>query len=242
MSGGPPPPAPHLARRAAAEFLGTALLVAAVIGSGIAAQRLSPDATGLQLLENAFATAAALLAIILTVGPVSGAHLNPVVTLVDVALRRRPAVDAGAYIPAQVAGGLFGAVVANLMFSVPAIDVSTHSRTGGALWLGEIVATFGLVLVIFGMSRGGDGRFIPFAVAAYIAGAYWFTSSTSFANPAVTIARTVSNTFAGIAPASAPAFVIAQLFGGAVGLGAVLVLWPATSAAYQPDPQEISPR
>ena len=231
-----------LARRAAAEFIGTALLVAAVIGSGIAAQRMSPDATGLQLLENAFATAAALLAIIVAVGPVSGAHLNPVVTLVDVVLRRRPPVDAAAYVPAQIAGGMFGAVVANLMFSLAAVNVSTHGRTGGALWLGEIVATFGLVLVIFAMSRGGDGRFIPFAVAAYIAGAYWFTSSTSFANPAVTIARTLSNSFAGIAPSSAPAFIVAQLVGGALGLGAVLVLYPTPDSIYRPDPEEISPR
>jgi glycerol uptake facilitator-like aquaporin len=231
-----------LARRAAAEFIGTALLVAAVIGSGIAAQRMSPDATGLQLLENAFATAAALLAIILAIGPVSGAHLNPVVTLVDVVLRRRPPADAAAYIPAQIAGGAFGAVVANLMFSLAAVNVSTHGRTGGAVWLGEIVATFGLVLVIFAMSRGGDGRFIPFAVAAYIAGAYWFTSSTSFANPAVTIARTLSNSFAGIAPSSAPAFIVAQLVGGALGLGAVLVLYPGSDSIYRPDPEEISPR
>lgn len=231
-----------LARRAAAEFIGTALLVTAVIGSGIAAQRMSPDATGLQLLENAFATAAALVAIILAVGPVSGAHLNPVVTLVDVALRRRPPVDAAAYVPAQIVGGMFGAVVANLMFSLAAVNVSTHGRTGGALWLGEIVATFGLVLVIFGMSRGGDGRFIPFAVAAYIAGAYWFTSSTSFANPAVTVARTLSNSFAGIAPSSAPAFIVAQLAGGALGLGAVLVLYPTGGSTYRPDPEEISPR
>ena len=231
-----------LPRRAAAEFIGTGLLVAAVIGSGIAAQQLSPDATGLQLLENAFATAAALLAIILAVGPVSGAHLNPVVTLVDVALRRRPPTDAAAYIPAQIAGGVAGAVIANLMFSLAAIDPSTHVRTGGALWLGEVVATFGLVLVIFGMSRGGDGRFIPFAVSAYIAGAYWFTSSTSFANPAVTIARTLSDSFAGIAPSSAPAFIVAQLAGGALGLGAVLVLYPTHDPVYQPDPEEISPR
>jgi arsenate reductase len=218
----------HLARRAAAEFLGAALLVIAVIGSGIAAQRLSPDDTGLQLLENAFATAAALAAIILTIGPVSGAHLNPVVTLVDVALGRRPAVDAAAYLPAQIGGAVFGAVVANLMFSLAAINTSTHARTGGAIWLGEVVATFGLVLVIFGMSRGGDGRFIPFAVAGYIAGAYWFTSSTSFANPAVTIGRTLSNTFAGIAPSSAPGFIAMQLVGGALALGTVLLLYPTS--------------
>jgi arsenate reductase len=216
----------ELWRRALAEAIGTALLVAAVIGSGIAASRLSPTDPGLQLLENAVATAAVLAAIILTIGPVSGAHLNPVVTLVDVALRRRPPADALSYIPAQIAGAAVGAVVANLMFSLPAIEVSLHERTGSALWLGEIVATFGLVLVIFGMARSSEQRFTPFAVAGYIAGAYWFTSSTSFANPAVTIGRTLSNTFAGIAPASAPAFVVAQLAGGAVAFGAVLAIFP----------------
>jgi arsenate reductase len=202
-----------------------------VIGSGIAAARLSPGDTGLQLLENAFATAAALAAIILTIGPVSGAHLNPVVTLVDIALGRRPAREAPGYVAAQIAGGCAGAVVANAMFGLPLLDVSTTARTGGPLWIGEIVATFGLVLVIFAMTRGGDHPHVPFAVAGYIAGAYWFTSSTSFANPAVTIGRTLSDSFAGIAPASAPAFIAAQLVGGALALGAVLVLLPRPRAA-----------
>jgi arsenate reductase len=217
---------PSLARRATAEALGTGLLVCAVIGSGIAARQLSPDQTGLQLLENAFATAAALAAIILVIAPVSGGHLNPAVTLVDRALGRRTTRDAVAYIAAQTAGACIGAAIANLMFALPAIDVSTHSRSGGPLWLGEVVATFGLVVVIFGMTRGGEHRFVPFAVAAYIGGAYWFTSSTSFANPAVTIGRTLTDTFAGIAPSSAPAFVAAQLAGAAVGLAALVVLYP----------------
>jgi arsenate reductase len=218
-----------LTRRACAEALGTALLVCAVIGSGIAASRLSTD-TGIQLLENTVATAAALAAIILTIGPISGAHLNPVVTLVDCALGRRPPRDAAAYIPAQIAGGCLGAFVANAMFDLPVFEVSTHVRTGSGVWLGEVVATFGLILVIFGMTRGGEHRYIPFAVAGYIAGAYWFTSSTSFANPAVTIGRTLSNTFAGIAPSSAPGFIAMQLVGGALGLGAVLLLYPGPVA------------
>lgn len=222
---------PHLVRRAAAEALGTALLVCAVIGSGIAASRLSPHQIGLELLENAFATAAALAAIILAVGPVSGAHLNPAVTLVDRAFGRRSSAEAGAYIGAQVVGGCLGAMVANAMFGLPLVQASTHVRTGGPLWLGEVVATFGLVLVIFGMTRGGEHRFIPFAVAGYIAGAYWFTSSTSFANPAVTIGRTLSDSFAGIAPSSAPAFVVAQLAGAGLAALVVLLLYPRPEPA-----------
>src|SRR6185503_15817702 len=162
--------------------------------------RRSPDDVGLQLLENAFATAAALAAIILTIGPVSGAHLNPVVTLVDVALGRRSVTEAPAYIAAQIAGAGAGATVANAMFGLPLVEASATARTGGPLWLGEIVATFGLVLVIFAVTRGGEHSHVPFAVAGYIAGAYWFTSSTNFANPAVTIGRTLTDTFAGIAP------------------------------------------
>jgi arsenate reductase len=219
-----------LARRAGAEALGTALLVCAVIGSGIAASRLSSD-PGLQLLENTVATAAALAAIILTIGPVSGAHLNPVVTIVDCVLGRRHVTDAVAYIPAQIVGGCAGAIVANAMFELPLIETSTHTRSGSGIWIGEVVATFGLILVIFGMTKGGEHRYIPFAVAGYIAGAYWFTSSTSFANPAVTAGRTLSNTFAGIAPASAPLFVVFQIVGGALALGAVLLLYPRDVAA-----------
>jgi glycerol uptake facilitator-like aquaporin len=215
-----------LGRRAAAEALGSALLVAAVIGSGIAAQSLSPGDVGVQLLENAFATAAALAAIILTIGPISGAHLNPAVTLVDVALGRRPMAEAPVYIAAQVVGACVGAVVANAMFALPLVEASTKVRTGGPLWIGEIVATFGLLLVIFGMTRGGEHPHVPFAVAGYIAGAYWFTSSTSFANPAVTVGRTLSDSFAGIAPASAPAFIGAQLVGAGLAFVVVLALLP----------------
>jgi glycerol uptake facilitator-like aquaporin len=217
---------PGLARRAFAESLGTALLVCTVIGSGIAAQQLSPDATGLQLLENAFATAAVLAALILTIGPISGAHLNPAVTLVDAALGRRPAGEAPVYIAAQIVGACAGALVANAMFALPLVEASTKVRSGGPLWLAEIVATFGLILVIFAMTRGGEHPHVPYAVAGYIAGAYWFTSSTSFANPAVTIGRTLSDTFAGIAPASAPGFIVAQLVGAALALGTVVILLP----------------
>jgi len=176
------------------------MLVAVVVGSGIAAERLSPGNVGLQLFENSAATAAGLIAIILAVGPVSGAHLNPVVSLADAAfggLERRALV---AYIPAQILGGIGGAVLANLMFSAPAVEWSTKTRSGGGLWLGEAVATAGLLVVIFGVARSGRGSAAPFAVGAYIGAAYWFTSSTSFANPAVAIARTFSNSFAGIAP------------------------------------------
>jgi arsenate reductase len=214
------------ARRALAELLGTAFLLVAVIGSGIAAERLSPGDTGLQLLENAAATAVALVAIILAVGAVSGAHLNPVVTMVDRVLGGLDTPTAAAYVGAQVVGACVGAVVANLMFDLPAIDWSTTERSGGGLWLGEVVATLGLVLVVFGTVRSGRSSAVPFAVGAYIGGAYFFTSSTSFANPAVSLARTLSDTFAGIDPASVPAFVLAQLVGGIVGLVVVVGLYP----------------
>ena len=219
-----------VARKALAEFIGTALLLIAVIGSGIAAQRLSPHDTGLELLENAVATAAALAAIILAVGPVSGAHLNPVVTLADRFFGGVGSADVGVYIGAQVAGAVGGAVVANLMFSLPAVEVSTKLRSSSGLWLAEVVATFGLLLVVFGVVRSGRGSMAPFAVGAYIGGAYFFTASTSFANPAVTAARMLSNTFAGIAPSSAPAFVAAQLGGAVLAVGAVRVLYPDTAA------------
>jgi glycerol uptake facilitator-like aquaporin len=213
-------------RRALAEFLGTALLLVAVIGSGIAAERLSPGDTGLQLLENAAATAAALVAIILAVGSVSGAHLNPVVTLVDRLLGGLDTATTAVYVGAQVVGACVGAVVANLMFDLPAIDWSTTERSGGGLWLGELVATLGLVLVVFGTVRSGRTSAVPFAVGAYIGGAYFFTSSTSFANPAVTLARTLSDTFAGIDPSSVPAFVLPQVGGGILGLVVVGLLYP----------------
>jgi arsenate reductase len=217
---------PDLARRSVAELVGTALLVATVVGSGIAAQRLSPGDTGLQLLENAAATAAGLVAVILAIGPVSGAHLNPVVTIADAALGGLAWRDVAAYVPAQVAGGIAGSVVANLMFDLPAVEWSTKVRSGGNLWLAEVVATAGLLLVIFGVVRSGRATAAPFAVGAYIGGAYFFTASTSFANPAVTIARAFTDTFAGIDPASVPAFVAFQLVGGAVAFALIRYLYP----------------
>jgi len=215
------------ARKACAEAIGTLFLVAGVVGSGIAAVRLSPGNPGLELLENAIATAAVLAAVILAVGPVSGAHLNPVVTLADRYFGGVDNRDTVVYMVSQFAGGAAGAVVANLMFGLSAVNVSTHVRTGGPLWLAEAVATFGLVLVVFGVVRSGRPGAAPFAVAAYIAGAYFFTASTSFANPAVTLARTLSDTFAGIDPASVPAFAGAQLLGGAAAVAVVRFLYPA---------------
>ena len=214
-----------LGRRAIAELVGTAFLVAAVIGSGIAAQRLSPNDRGLQLLENGVATGAALLALILALQPVSAAF-NPVVTLVERALGMLGTRQALVLIAAQLVGGFLGAVIANLMFNLAPITISTHQRSGSGLWLAEVVATVGLLLVIFGAARTGRGERVAYAVATYIAAAYWFTSSTSFANPAVTLARTVSNTFAGIAPRSAPVFILMQLIGGVIGYGLIRVLYP----------------
>ncbi len=210
-----------------AEFLGAAMLLIAIIGSGIMASRLSPDDVGLQLLENAAATAAALVAIILAVGPVSGAHLNPVVTLADMVFGGLSRRDAGAYVVAQLLGGAFGAVVANLMFDLPAIELSVRSRSSGALWLAESVATFGLLLVVFGVVRSGRSSVAPFAVGSYIGAAYFFTASTSFANPAVTLSRTLSDTFAGISPSSVPGFVVAQLIGAGLAVLVVLILYPS---------------
>jgi arsenate reductase len=220
-----------LARRATAEAVGTAFLVAIVIGSGIAAQRLSPGDVGLQLLESSTATGAGLVALILAFGPVSGGHFNPVVTLADRLLGGLSTRASCAYTAAQIVGGCVGAVVANLMFNLPAVNASTHTRSSGALWLGEFVATLGLLLVIFGVVRQGRAALAPFAVGAYIAAAYWFTSSTSFANPAVTIARTLSNTFAGIRPTSAPAFVVVQVLGALCAVALVRFLHPTVDAA-----------
>ncbi|HEV2438650.1 MAG TPA: MIP/aquaporin family protein [bacterium] len=219
--------APTLSQRALAEFIGTALLVMAVIGSGIAAARLSPHDTGLQLLENAAATAAALTAVILAVGPVSGAHLNPAVTLADWRLGGISGPDGLMYGLAQIGGGVAGAVLANMMFALPAVEISATARWGAHLWLSEVIATFGLLLVIFGGVRSGRTTLLPIGVGAYIGGAYWFTSSTSFANPAVTIARTLSNTFAGIAPRSAGPFLAAQVAGALLAIAVVRVLYPA---------------
>jgi arsenate reductase len=215
-----------LGRPLLAESLGTGLLLAAVIGSGIAATRLSPGNTGLQLAENSTATGAALVAIIYALGPVSGAHLNPVVTLADwMCGGVRPRV-ALLYVVAQVSGGAVGAIVANLMFGLPAVQIATKSRWGAGLWLGEVVATFGLVLVIFAVVRSRRAAAAPIVVGTYIAAAYWFTSSTSFANPAVTLARTLSDTFAGIAPASVLPFVAAQLAGTLLCVATVRFLYP----------------
>ena len=210
----------RLARLATAELVGTAFLVAAVVGSGIAATRLSPDQPGLQLLENSVVTGAVLVALILALQPVS-ASFNPVVTLVERVRRRIDSREAGLAISAQLAGGVLGAVLANLMYGDAAVSFSTHERSGGGLWLGEAVATIGLVVVVFGSLRQQQLQTVAFAVGGYIAAAYWFTSSTSFANPAVTFARMFSDTFAGIAPSSVPAFVVVQLLAG--GLAALLV-------------------
>jgi glycerol uptake facilitator-like aquaporin len=214
-----------LARRLTAEALGTGLLVMAVVGSGIMANRLSPDDTGLQLLENAAATAGALIALIWMLGSVSGAHFNPVVTLLDRAFGGIPTREVGPYIAAQIVGGCLGAIVANLMFELPAIDPSTKVRSSGALWLSEVVATAGLLLVINGCVRTGRADIVAVAVGVWIGGAYFFTSSTSFANPAVTIARTLSDTFAGIAPSSAPMFIVMQLLGAAIAYGLIRFLF-----------------
>ncbi|MFG1708383.1 MIP/aquaporin family protein [Nonomuraea sp. M3C6] len=227
-----------LARRALAEAVGTGLLVTAVIGSGIMAQRLSPGDVGLQLLENSTATAFALTVLILIMGPVSGAHFNPVVSLADWLLSRRDGLKGLVYLPAQVAGAIGGAVLANLMFELPAITTSTHLRTGPALWLGEIVATAGLVTLIFALTRTGRAALAPPAVGAYIGAAYWFTSSTSFANPAVTLGRTLTDTFAGIAPASAPGFIAAQLIGAGLGLALVRLLYPADPLPHLDRPED----
>lgn len=215
-----------LARRLVAEALGTGLLIVAVIGSGIMATNLSPNDVGLQLLENAAATAGALIGLILMLGPVSGAHFNPVVTLTVRLFGGLSTRDAGWYVLAQVAGGCLGAIVANLMFDLPAIELSDKTRSAGYLWFSETIATVGLLLVVFAIVRSGRSAVVPFAVGAWIGGAYFFTSSTSFANPAVTIARTLSNTFAGIEPSSAPMFIVMQLVGMGLAYFLIRFLYP----------------
>ena len=209
-------------RRLLAEFLGSAFLAVIVIGSGIAAQHLSPGQTGLQLLENAAATAAGLFAIILMFGPVSGAHFNPVVSFADAVFGGLRWREAAAYLPVQVAGCIAGAVAANLMFAQAAVSISTKHRATGAHFFSEVIATAGLILVIFALARSGRSQSAAAAVGAYIGAAYFFTSSASFANPAITIGRMFSDTFAGIAPSSAPSFIVAQVIGGAL---AVVVTW-----------------
>ena len=222
-------------RRLTAEFLGSAFLAAVVIGSGIAAQRLSPGQTGLELLENAAATAAGLFAIILMFGPVSGGHFNPVVSFADAAFGGLSWRDAAAYLPAQVAGCTAGAIVANLMFALPAVTISGKHRATPAHFLSEVIATIGLLLVIFALARSGRARSAPAAVGAYIGAAYFFTSSTSFANPAITIGRMFSDTFAGIAPSSVPGFIAAQILGGILAAGIIKALYPAITAAEAAD-------
>lgn len=222
-------------RRVLAEFLGSGFLAAVVIGSGIAAQRLSPGNTGLQLLENALATAAGLFAIILMFGPISGGHFNPVVSFVDAGFGGLSWRDAAAYLPAQMAGCFTGAIVANVMFSLAAVEVSTKHRASPAHSLSEVVATLGLILVIFALARSGRLRLAPAAVGAYIGAAYFFTSSTSFANPAITVGRMFSNTFTGISPSSVPSFVAAQVVGAALAVVVIRMLYPRITPAQASD-------
>lgn len=231
-----PAPQPALSRRLLAEYLGSLLLAAVVIGSGIAAQRLSPDDTGLQLLENAAATAAGLFAVILVFAPVSGAHFNPVVSLADAAFGGLAWRHAAAYIPAQVAGCASGAVLANLMYGLAPVSISATHRATAAHGLAEVVATAGLVLVVFALARTGRSNLAPAAVAAYVGAAYFFTSSTSFANPAITIGRTLSDSFAGITPGSVPLYVLAQLAGGALALLLVRAVFPHQEPPPPPPP------
>ena len=220
-----------LSRRLLAELLGSAFLAAIVIGSGIAAQRLSPGDTGLELLENAAATAAGLFAIILMFGPVSGAHFNPVVSFADAAFGGLRWRDAAAYLPAQVGGCIAGAVAANLMFASAAVSISARHRATPAHFLSEVIATLGLILVIFALARSGRARSAPAAVGAYIGAAYFFTSSTSFANPAITVGRMFSDSFAGIAPSSAPAYIGAQVTGGILAVVVTRILYPRLTPA-----------
>ena len=214
-----------------AELIGSAFLAALVVGSGIAAQTLSPGNIGLELFENAAATAAGLYAIILMVGSVSGGHFNPMVSIVDALFGGISWRDAGAYIPVQIAGCVGGTVIANAMFGLQAVSISQHDRTSAGHWLGEVVATLGLLLVIFALARSHRAHVTPAAVGAYIGAAYFFTSSASFANPAITVGRMFSNTFAGIAPGSAPGYIAAQLVGGAVAVGVIRTLYPDVRTA-----------
>ena len=225
---------PVLWRRLVAEFLGTGLLVAIVVGSGIMASRLSPNDVGLQLLENSLATALGLAVLIAVLAPVSGAHFNPVVSMVDLVSRRgHKPLHTGGYLIAQIVGGIAGAILANAMFGIPTV-IATADRVDVGMLIGEVVATAGLILVIAGLGRTGRPSLIAPAVGAYIGAAYWFTSSTSFANPAVTIGRVFSDTFAGIAPTSAVPFIAAQLVGGAAGLAIVTLLFSRTPTRTEP--------
>jgi glycerol uptake facilitator-like aquaporin len=230
MTGAPATPAEMSAtvlwRPLVAEWMGSAFLAAIVVGSGIAAQQLSPGNIGLELLENAAATAAGLYSIILIFGPVSGAHFNPVVSFVDAAFGGVSWRTAVAYLPIQVAGCVTGAIAANLMYGDAAVSISAHHRVTGGHLLSEVIATLGLLLVIFALARSHRVASAAAAVGAYIGAAYFFTSSASFANPAITIGRVFSNSFAGIAPASAPAYIAAQVVGGAAAIGVIRVLYP----------------
>ena len=217
---------PTLIARLTAEAVGTALLVATVVGSGIMAQRLSPDDVGLQLLENAAATVGALIALILALGPVSGAHFNPVVSMVTRLFGGLSTRDTILYSLVQIAGGCIGAMIANVMFELDVVNLSTKDRSSGALWFSEVIATIGLVLIIFCIVRSGRASAVPYAVGVWIGGAYWFTSSTSFANPAVDFARSLSDSFAGIKPSSIPGFLIAQIVGGLLAFVLVKILYP----------------
>ena len=221
-------------RRLVAELTGTAVLVATVIGSGIMATNLTDD-VALQLLVNALATVAALVVLIATLGPLSGAHFNPAVTLVEAARRDMAPAEAAGYVLAQVGGGLLGAAVANLMFELPAWHASAHERSGPALWLGEVVATAGLLFTIGAITRTGRGHLGPVLVPAWIGAAYFFTSSTSFANPAVALARSTSDTFTGIAPASVPGFVLAQVVGALLGAVLTGFLFPRPGSSVPLD-------
>ena len=223
-----------LSRRLAAEGTGTALLLVAIVGSGIMAERLSGGNVALALLANALATGGALVALILAFGPISGAHLNPAVTLADASQGGLPWREAPAYLMAQVVGAFFGVALAHAMFELPTFSVSTHGRAGAAQVLSEAIATFGLLSVIWGVGRGRRGA-VPFAVAAYITGAYWFTASTAFANPAVTVARAATDTFAGIRPGDVPGFLIGQLVGAAAATLLFRWLSPRGIAAVAPD-------
>jgi len=218
-----------LDRRLTAEYLGSLLLALIVVGSGIAAQQLSPTDIGLELLENALVTGVGLYFLITLFGPISGAHFNPVVTLVDTLFNGRKLTDLLFYALVQVAGCISGTLLANFLFSGPLISWSHHHRVSGPHFVAEVVATLGLLLVIFGLSRNGSTKVIPVSVAAYITGAYFFTSSTSFANPAITIGRMFTNSFAGIAPSSAPGFILAQLVGVGLAVALIQYLFVTTS-------------
>ena len=217
-------------RRVLAEAVGTFFLLLAVVGSGIMAQTLSPHDVGLQLLENAAATAGALVGVILMFGAVSGAHFNPVVSAVDAVLGTTQWLDVAFYVPAQIAGACAGVMVANVLYSHPVVTLSHHVRSSWALWLSEVVATVGLLLVINGCVRSGKSNVVPFAVGAWIAGAYFFTSSTSFANPAAAIGRCLTKSFAGIAPSSVAGFVVSEIVGAAIAIPLIVLFYPSVSS------------